>query len=52
MGNIYDNFSTYRSPLISTTQLLRVNGIDGAKAYPTMPNSMVVKVKMLHDVYK
>lgn len=41
MGNIYDNFSTYRSPLINTTQLLRVNGIDGAKAYPTMPNSVV-----------
>ena len=41
MGNIYDNFTTYRSPLINTTQLLRVNGIDGAKAYPTMPNSVV-----------
>ena len=43
MADLYYNPMTYRPPILNTTstQLLRVNGIEGAKAYPTMPNSVV-----------
>ncbi len=42
MNNLYSDLNAYRPQLFNTTnQLLRVNGIEGARAYPTYPNSVV-----------
>ena len=40
-NNLYPNLD-YRTPLFSSNnQLLKVNGIEGARAYPTYPNSVI-----------
>ena len=40
-NNLYPNLD-YRTPLFGgTNQLLKVNGLEGARAYPTYPNSVV-----------
>lgn len=40
-NNLYPNLD-YRAPLFNgANQLLKVNGIEGARAYPTYPNSTI-----------
>lgn len=51
MNNFYPNqFSTLTQPQMSTQNLIRVNGIDGAKAYQMSANSTAQTQKVLDAI--
>lgn len=51
MNNFYPNqFSTLTQPQMSTQNLIRVNGIDGAKAYQMSANSTVALFDTNEDI--